>query len=170
MTDVRLALATGAAWLVLALSLARSLVAVLIIAALAGGAGAVGLAARSWPWRRVSAVGPAVAAAGFCIALVLVPFAGRLWQARASPLVLLAEQRAAVIAELTVSGDPHLLAATGTAGGPRVSVETDTVRPGRRRSQLDAVWAAPGAGARSAVARRVARPTGADRRHAATVS
>ena len=65
------------------------------------------------------------AAVGFCIALVLVPFAGRLWQARASPLMMLAAQHAAVTAELTVSGDPHTLAATGVAGAPRVSVETD---------------------------------------------
>jgi competence protein ComEC len=122
-TDVRLALATGAAWLVLALCLARTFATVLAIAALGAGAGVLGLAAR----RRLRLVGPAVAAAGFCIALVLVPFAGRLWQARASPLVVLAQRHVAVTAELTVAGDPHMLAATGIAGVPRVSVETDAV-------------------------------------------
>jgi competence protein ComEC len=120
-TDVRLALATGTAWLVLALCLGRPLLTVVAVAALAAAIAMVAFAARG----RLRAIGPAVAAAGFCTALVLVPFAGRLWQARASPLAVLAGRHAAVTAELTVTGDPHLLAATGVAGSPRVSVETD---------------------------------------------
>ena len=62
---------------------------------------------------------------GFCMALVLLPFAGRLWQARASPLTALADANTAVTADLTTSGDPHVLAATGVAGVARVAVPTD---------------------------------------------
>jgi competence protein ComEC len=120
-TDVRLALGTGLAWLALALCVGRSPIAVLAIAL---GAVAIGLLGIMGP-RRIRAVGGPLAAAGFCVALVLVPFAGRLWQARASPLMMLAAQHTAVTAELTVSGDPHTLAATGVAGVPRVSVATD---------------------------------------------
>lgn len=120
-TDVRLATATGAAWLTLAFCLDRSVAWVLVVAGLAIAVGLVALrAARSW-----HRAAPAVAAAGFCTALVLVPFAGRLWQAGTSPLVRIAQARVAVGAELTVAGDPHVLAATGVAGSPRVAVSTD---------------------------------------------
>lgn len=120
-TDIRLALATGAAWLALAVCSGRSPLAVLAIAA---GAVLVGLLGIVGP-ARIRAVGGPLAAACFCVALVLVPFAGRLWQARASPLMVLAGQHTAVTAELTVTGDPHMLAATGVAGAPRVAVATD---------------------------------------------
>jgi competence protein ComEC len=119
--DIRLAVGAGAAWLALALCLALAPVTTLLVAAVAAGVGVGALVARG-PLR---AIGPCVAASGFCIALVLVPFAGRLWQARASPLVVLASRHVAVTAELTVSEDPHLLAATGVAGAPRVAVVTD---------------------------------------------
>ena len=54
-----------------------------------------------------------------------MPFAARLWQTDGSPLVLLARQHVAVSAEVTVSGDPRVLAATGVAGVARVAVATD---------------------------------------------
>jgi competence protein ComEC len=121
MWDVRLAIAAAAAWLVLALCLPLAPLTTLLIAGWAGVVGTFGIVARHrWP-----SVGATIAAVGFCIALVLVPFAGRLWQAHASPLMMLAAQHVAVTAELTVAGDPHTLAATGVAGAPRVSVETD---------------------------------------------
>ena len=54
------------------------------------------------------------AAAGFCTALVMVPLAGRLWAARASPLVGLAARHAGMTLELTTTGDPRPLAATAS--------------------------------------------------------
>lgn len=120
-TDVRLAVATGAAWLTLALCLGRPVVAVLLVASIAVLVGIAGLAAL----RGARRLGAVAGAAGFCTALVLVPFAGRLWQAGTSPLVLLARQHVSVSADLVVSGDPHVLAAKGAAGAPRVAVQTD---------------------------------------------
>lgn len=120
-TDVRLGMATGAAWLTLAFCLARSAACVLVVAGLAIALGLVALLAAD-TWHQTA---PAVAAAGFCTALVLVPFAGRLWQADTSALVRFAHAHVAVTAELVVSGDPHLLAASGAAGSPRVAVTTD---------------------------------------------
>jgi competence protein ComEC len=119
--DLRLALGATAAWLALALCLPRSPATTGGIAAAAVVVALAGLAVR----RRWRSVGSAVAAAGFCVALVLIPFAGRLWQARAGPLQQLADRHAAVTADLTVAGDPHRLAASGVAGVPRVSVATD---------------------------------------------
>lgn len=119
--DLRLAAAVGFAWLLLALCLDLSPAAVLLVAGGGGALGVAGLAARM-RWLRVAA------AAGLCTAIVLVPFAGRMWAARASPLWVLAHQHAAVTLELVTSGDPRPLAATGVAGTPRVAVPTDAAR------------------------------------------
>lgn len=67
----------------------------------------------------------AAALAGCCVALVLLPLAGRIWHARDSPLHVLAERGGAVTLEVTVSADPRVLAAKGPAGAPRVAVEAD---------------------------------------------
>jgi competence protein ComEC len=128
--DMRLAVATAVAWAALALCLGRPFGAVLVVACTGLTLGLVGICLsreghdRGRPPPTRVRVLPALAAAGFCGALVLLPYAGRLWQARASPLVALASDRAAVTAELTVSADPHQLAATGVAGVPRVAVAT----------------------------------------------
>lgn len=123
-TDIRLALAAGVAWLALLLCLGRSPATVLAVAAVAACSAVLVLRAR----HRLGRYAPAAAAAGFCTALLLVPFAGRQWQARASPLMMLAREHAAVRAELTVVADPRRLAATGVAGAPRVAVATDADR------------------------------------------
>lgn len=125
MTDLRLAVAAGVAWVSLAACLALSPPTALAIAAGCALVGVVGLGfARhgAGRWGRAAA---AVAAAGFCVALVLVPFAGRLWQARAGPLQVLAGEHASVTVVVTLTGDPRTLAGTGVAGAPRVSVTTD---------------------------------------------
>jgi competence protein ComEC len=119
-TDVRLATGAGVAWLGLALCSGRSVALALAVALaclLVGVAGAV-LA------RRGVRGAAGVAFAALCLALVLVPFAGRLAHARASPLLGLARERAAVTLELTVHADPRRLAAKGVAGAPRVGVDT----------------------------------------------
>ncbi|MGH9062183.1 MAG: ComEC/Rec2 family competence protein, partial [Acidimicrobiales bacterium] len=61
----------------------------------------------------------------FCVALVLIPFAGRLFRARASPLSGLASARTSITADLTLTTDPHPLAANGVAGAPRVAAPAD---------------------------------------------
>ncbi len=105
-----------------------------------------------------------VAAAGFCTALVLVPLAGRLWAARASPLTALAESHASVTLDLTTTGDPRPLAATGVAGAPRVAVPADSAGgpgPGARAGRAVARRAAAAAGPGGRLARAVAgRPAG----------
>ncbi len=64
----------------------------------------------------------ALALACFCVALVLVPLAGRISHARASPLVVLARQHERVTLELTLEADPVVLAASGAGGAARVAV------------------------------------------------
>lgn len=118
--DVRLALGAAVAWLGVALCLRLPAAAVLAVAL--GGA-AVGLG--GWLAARRGVAGlAAVGLAGFCLALVLIPLAGRIYHARASPLYALAARHAAVTAELTIHADPVLFAATGVAGLPRVGVDT----------------------------------------------
>lgn len=117
--DLRLALGAAGAWLAVVACLDRSVRVTLVIAALCaiGGILALALAARGI----AAAAGAALML--FCAALVLVPLAGRLAHSRASPLARLADARAAVTAELTVTSDPRLLAGTGVAGAPRIVVE-----------------------------------------------
>lgn len=137
--DLRLASGAAAAWLgclVLVDSSAGAVLAAsavaLVTAVLALGVGRVA-AARHGPLRRLAAAGPSIALAGFCVALVLIPLAGRIGHAGASPLVHLAARHASVTIELTVAADPVTLAAKGPAGAPRVAVETsaESVRAGR---------------------------------------
>jgi competence protein ComEC len=129
--DLRLAIAAGTAWLSLALCLDASMTTTVVVCcgALAVGL-AVLLAVPGTTWARVAFP---VGAAAWCVLLVLVPFAGRLWLARDSPLQQLAREHAAAVVEATVTGDPHPLAATGIAGAPRVAVDTavELVQSGR---------------------------------------
>ena len=117
--DLRLAVGAGVAWLGVLWGAGRSPTTCIAVAV-----GAVLLALGCL----VAAHGrpglAAVALALFCLALVLVPLAGRIGHARASPLAVLAGRHAAVVADLTVTADPRVLAAKGPAGSSRVAVET----------------------------------------------
>jgi competence protein ComEC len=119
--DVRLAIGAATAWLSLAVCSALSPVAILLTAGVAVLVGVAGLT-LGVPWTRP------LAAAGFCVALVLIPFAGRVWAARASPLVKLADAHAAVTLDVVTTGDPRALAAHGVAGAPRVAVPAEAQR------------------------------------------
>jgi competence protein ComEC len=118
--DLRLVTGAGAAWLAALVALGHSPAAVLIAALVSAGMG-IGLL-------RLAARGIDAAATlalvAFCLALVLVPLAGRLAHYRRLPVVQLAHNHAAVSAELTVTADPRPLAAKGVAGSPRVAVDT----------------------------------------------
>jgi competence protein ComEC len=116
--DLRLALPAVAGWLAVLWGLGRP-------AGLVLGAGLLALALtallglaghRNGRWYLV--------AAGCCaVAMLLMPLAARLHRARDSPVARLAAGRPAVVAELTVTGDPRLLAARGTSGLPRAAVD-----------------------------------------------
>jgi competence protein ComEC len=122
--DVRLAVGTAVAWLALEACAGRSALAVL----LAGSAAvAVGVAAVLRAGRRAGGPAAAVGLVGFCVAMLLLPYAGRLAVVRASPLTALAASGSAVTLELVVTADPKMLAATGVAGVPRVAVATSAV-------------------------------------------
>ncbi|HEU5265538.1 MAG TPA: ComEC/Rec2 family competence protein, partial [Jatrophihabitans sp.] len=121
-TDGRLAVGAVAAWLAALECLHRSAGVVLWVALAAVGT-AVGLLFAP-PFRRRRWVA-ASALAAFCVAMVLIPLAGRISHARASPLVALARQRAAVTLTATVDADPVVLAAKGPGGAPRVAVEAN---------------------------------------------
>lgn len=116
--DVRLAFGAGGAWIAVFALVDASVLATFAIAIAAGLGGVLALlAVRRWSGAA------ALALVLFCVALVLVPLAGRIHAARASPLAALAREHAAVTATLTVTDDPRMLAATGPAGLPRVAVE-----------------------------------------------
>lgn len=118
--DARLAVGAGCAWLAVLLLLdahAASILAAAVAATIGGGLVLVTLT-RRWPPTA------ALSLALFCIALALFPLAGRVSRATASPLVRLAQRHAAVTLDLTVTDDPHLLAAKSPAGAARVAVET----------------------------------------------
>lgn len=117
--DLRLALGAAGAWLAVVVCLDRSARVTLVVAILCATAGVLALAAAA----RGVATAAGAALVVFCAALVLLPFAGRLAHSRASPLARLADARAVVTAELTVTSDPRQLAATGVAGAPRVVVD-----------------------------------------------
>ncbi|MBN9620746.1 MAG: ComEC/Rec2 family competence protein, partial [Actinobacteria bacterium] len=118
--DLRLVVGAGTAWLAVLCSGSSSPGRVLLLACAAGGLGLVVLLSG----RRRSGVA-ALALALFCIALTLLPLAGRLVHARAAPLYRLARERAPVTLTLTVDADPVPLAARGVAGSPRVLVAAD---------------------------------------------
>ncbi len=117
--DVRLALGAATAWIATAVLLSAApdtvLLATLGLAALGGAA-----LLLSGRFARAMSV---VAAAAFCAVLVLGPLAARLAHRSASPLSRLADDRAAITADLTIDGDPRLLAPKGVAGAPRAAVD-----------------------------------------------
>ncbi len=117
--DLRLAIGAVAAWLALAGCLTGSAVATVRLAIIAALVGGLTLALPRIRCRRWAA---ALALACFCIALALVPLAGRIGHARASPLVVLARQHERVTVDLTLDADPVVLAATGPGGAARVAV------------------------------------------------
>jgi competence protein ComEC len=121
--DLRLAAGACAAWFAVLWCVPRSAAwAAGLALGSAGVATLLLLAGRRW---RPAA---ALALALFCVALVLLPLAGRIAHARASPLFGLAQRHATVRATLTVTSDPVTLAAKGVAGAPRVAVETSADR------------------------------------------
>jgi competence protein ComEC len=107
------------AWLAVAAALGGSGGHALLLAALALTVGLFGLLAS----RRGRPVGSVIALAAFCAALALAPLSARLSASRGTALAALARQRADVTALLTVTADPHLLAATGVAGSPRAAID-----------------------------------------------
>lgn len=118
--DIRLAAGAAASWLAVSVCVDRSAGSALLVAVCAGVGGALVLLIGA---RRVLGAA-AIALALFCVALVLLPLAGRIAHARASALVLLARAHAAVTVTVTVQADPRVLAASGPAGAPRVVVQT----------------------------------------------
>ena len=117
--DLRLAVGAGAGWLAVLWCVRRSAGFALLVGGVAFGCAVLVLVVA-----RVRRWAAAIALVLFCVALVLLPLAGRIARARASPLFALARTHAAVTATLTVTGDPKMLAAKGVAGAPRVVVET----------------------------------------------
>ncbi|HET6876935.1 MAG TPA: ComEC/Rec2 family competence protein [Jatrophihabitans sp.] len=135
--DLRLAIGAACAWVAVVLCGTSSPAAALTAAGVAVAAAATALAlALSRRWPRAA---PAVALALFVVGLVLLPLAGRIARARASPLYELAAEHVEVSAELTITADPRPLSATGVAGVPRVAIETspDLVRVGARQARAD---------------------------------
>lgn len=117
--DLRLAIGAAAAWLAVLAGLGAPPGRVLACGVGAALLGALLILAH----RRGAHATAAAALAAFCVALVLLPLAARLTQARGSVLARLARQHAAVTVQLTVSSDPRIVAATGPAGSPRVAVD-----------------------------------------------
>jgi competence protein ComEC len=128
--DLRLVCGGCAGWLAVVSCVHRSAACVALVGGTAGVTGlAVLVVARARRWAA------ALALALFCIALVLLPLAGRIARAHASPLFALAQAHASVTAMLTVTGDPRVLAAQGVGGAARVAVDTSAnsvVADGRR--------------------------------------
>ncbi|MDT4928577.1 MAG: competence protein ComEC [Pseudonocardiales bacterium] len=133
--DVRLAAGAGCAWLAVLFCVDADADTTLVVALVAGLLGVVVLVVG----RRRLRGAAALALALFSVALVLLPLAGRIAHARASPLAQLASRHASVTLELTVTADPRRLAAKGPAGSPRVAVETsaDAVRSGPSSASVD---------------------------------
>ena len=117
--DLRLAAGASAGWLAVLACMRSAPLQCVGVAALAGLAAVALLAC--FGRARFAAAGALVL---FCVALVLIPLAGRIAHARASPLWQLAHRHATITAVVTVSADPRLLAASGVAGAPRVAVAT----------------------------------------------
>ena len=117
--DLRLALGAVAGWLAVFVGLRWAAGDVLALGAFAAvGGGVLLLAARRW---RSAA---ALALLLFCVALELLPLAGRLAHARASPLLALAREHASAVVTLTTRADPVPLAAKGVGGTARVLLES----------------------------------------------
>lgn len=129
--DLRLACGAGAAWLA-AICLAGGSATQLVLAGCIAAVVAVLLLTIGRGWRPAAAI----AAALFCVALVLIPLAGRMAHARASPLATLAKRGASVTAIVRLANDPRLLAAKGVAGTPRVAVETSSESVSYRRRAI----------------------------------
>jgi competence protein ComEC len=125
--DLRLASGAAGAWAASLWALTASARPVLAVAGVALLIGAAGLRLG-----RRRAAPRVVGLVGCCIAVVLAPLAVRLHQAQHGDLVRLAVARTEVTAELRVSADPRLLAATGAAGAARVAVP----------ARLTALWLA----------------------------
>ena len=116
--DLRLALGAVAGWLAVFFGLRWATGSVVALGGFASIAGiALLLAARSW---RPAA---ALALLLFCVAFELLPLAGRLAHARASPLLALAHEHASAVVMLTTRSDPVPLAAKGVGGTARVLIE-----------------------------------------------
>jgi competence protein ComEC len=134
--DLRLALPAAAGWLAVLWGLGRSpgpvLGAGLLATALTVLTGLAGRRNGGWY---------PVAASCCAVAMVLLPLAARMQRARDSPVARLAAGRPAVVAELTVTGDPRPLAARGVSGAPRIAVDA------RLRSVQEAGHAVPVSGA-----------------------
>jgi competence protein ComEC len=111
--DLRLAVGAVAGWLAVFFGL-RSSTGTLVAAATAAGAGGLVLLLAGPRWRATAALAMLL----FCVALVLLPLAGRLAHA-------LAQQHASAELTLTTQSDPVALAAKGVGGSARVLVECD---------------------------------------------
>ncbi len=119
--DLRLGVGAVAAWLAIVLTIGRPPVIALSIAV---GATLVGVAVCVVTWRFGHAT--ALAAAAFCVALVLLPLAARLAWARDGPLAHLATSHADVVADLRVASDPRPLSGRGsTSAAPRIAVDAE---------------------------------------------
>jgi competence protein ComEC len=127
--DLRLAAGAGTGWLAVLWCVDRPATYAVTLAVIAVATAVIILfAGRAW------AGAAALALVLFCVTLVLLPLAGRIAHARASPLAVLAADHASITVTLTVTSDPTVLAAKGVAGSPRVAVETsaDSVVVGGR--------------------------------------
>ena len=116
--DLRLALGAVAGWLAVFFGLRWATGSVLALGVLAA-AGACALLLATRRWRPAAAVALLL----FCVAFELLPLAGRLAHARASPLLALAREHASAVVMLTTRSDPVPLAAKGVGGTARVLIE-----------------------------------------------
>ncbi|TAM89871.1 MAG: ComEC/Rec2 family competence protein [Jatrophihabitans sp.] len=132
--DLRLAVGAAAAWLA-TIALSAAATSTVLAVALAGTSAAAAGAVLAGRGRHAAG---ALGLAGGCVAVVLLPLAGRLAAARASPLASLAAQRAGVTASVEITGDPHPLAARGTAGAARVILDADVRAVSWRGQELGA--------------------------------
>jgi competence protein ComEC len=125
--DLRLALGAAAGWLAVCFGLSRATASVFAIGVggAIGGAALLLVAARWLP-------AAALALLLFCVAFELLPLAGRLAHARASPLYALAREHASSEVTLVTRSDPVPLAATGVGGALRVLIDSsaEAVRNG----------------------------------------
>jgi competence protein ComEC len=112
---IQLALGGALAWLACATCLAWQPVPLLLL-----GLGSLAIAAGVLLARAQFAYPLAVCAG--CVALVVLPLAGRQYADRSSPLATLAAHRTVAELEVVTRGDPVQVAAQGVAGSARVAV------------------------------------------------